>query len=249
LTEWVALVSVAVNPAEGTPQVEVSPDAFAWLKEDYGPGAWEWAVCDDYRAGAVSGSEYALSNIEGSGAPPPVRVVITRIRAHPAQSSPRDVFIAACCAVWKALGVEGARMPQLSDHRPEAAAPPVVVSPVYSGGATHVTVVPQVGGGPAPARRSGFLGFLGVVFIVLGFVLIAPATYAFYGPNVAPVLGLVLLLYALVAGADRCGCASFLLGLTILAVFFLVAMGGAIPKMLPPTTKPHETLNHAAPPR
>jgi hypothetical protein len=112
-----AEVSVQVSSAEGASFVEVRASAFEWLKEAYGPDAWEWAICDDWRTSAVSGCEDALNNVKGQGTNSPVRVVVTRIHAHPAHSCPQDVRLAACGAVWKALGVDGAQLPDWDSGR------------------------------------------------------------------------------------------------------------------------------------
>jgi hypothetical protein len=108
-----AEVSVIINEAAAT-RIEVAPDAFAWLKEDYGPNAWEWPVCSEYCAGAVSGCQYALANLPGDSSSPSVQIVIARIHARPVDTSPRDVAHAACCAVWKASNVEGGVPPDLT---------------------------------------------------------------------------------------------------------------------------------------
>ncbi len=99
-------VAVRAEPA----RVRIADDAFAWLKDDYGPDAWEWSVCDDYRRGARDGVAFALEHceprIEGA-------VVVTEIRAHPAHSSSESVACAAAYATWKALGVAPTRYPTL----------------------------------------------------------------------------------------------------------------------------------------
>jgi hypothetical protein len=43
--------------------IEISPQAFAWLKDVYGSDAWEWAQCDEFRAAAKRGAEFAIANI------------------------------------------------------------------------------------------------------------------------------------------------------------------------------------------
>jgi hypothetical protein len=97
----------------GPPSVTISPAAFAWLKDVYGPGAWEWVVCEAYRAAAVSGVEFALRHIAGREGVPETRVVIERIHASPADTAPADVAYAAAFAAWEALGVQGSSEPEL----------------------------------------------------------------------------------------------------------------------------------------
>ncbi len=63
----------------GGHSVAVSPGAFAWLKDAYGPHAREGPVCDAYRAAAMSGVELALRHIAGHPGIPEARVVIDRI--------------------------------------------------------------------------------------------------------------------------------------------------------------------------
>jgi len=99
--------------------LSVSPAAFAWLKDVYGPDAWEWPVCEAYRAAAESGAGYALRHIAGRDGIPETRVVIDRIRAVVAETSPDDVAYAAVFAVWQALGVEGGQLPALPGRHAE----------------------------------------------------------------------------------------------------------------------------------
>jgi len=106
------VVTVRIDAAPET-NIEVAPGAFAWLKEEYGPDAWEWSICDDYRAGALSGCRHALANIETIATCSACHVVISRIHAHPAHSSAKDVAFAACQATWQALGVKGLVDPEL----------------------------------------------------------------------------------------------------------------------------------------
>jgi hypothetical protein len=96
----------------GGHSVQVSPAAFGWLKDEYGPNAWEWEVCEAYRAAAVSGAVFALRHIAGRDGMADATVVVDRIHAHPDHSPPDDVAYAAVFAVWKALGVEGGVLPE-----------------------------------------------------------------------------------------------------------------------------------------
>ncbi len=107
-----AEVRVAVEAAT-VARIEVADDAFAWLKDDYGPATWEWSVWNEYRAGAVSGCQHAVSNLERAEACPPFHIMITRIHGHPAHTSAGDVAFAASQATWKALGVKGRNSPEL----------------------------------------------------------------------------------------------------------------------------------------
>ena len=107
-----AEVSVSAEFGGGR-SVQVSPDAFAWLEEVYGPGSGEWPVCEAYRAAALSGALYALGQIPGYEWLPEARVTVERIHASAADTSPDDVEHAAAFAVWEALGVGGLEVPEL----------------------------------------------------------------------------------------------------------------------------------------
>ena len=95
-----------LEKGSGTASVAVSDQAFAWLKTEYGPDAWEWPVCDDYRSGAIAGVQIALTSsephIEAS-------IVIEEIRAHPAHSDREVISYVSAMATWRALGVRPAR--------------------------------------------------------------------------------------------------------------------------------------------
>lgn len=99
-----AEVSVDASPSQTT-NVVVSPDVFVWLKDEYGPDAFEWPACDDYRAGAVFGVEYALAHLERAASR--TTITVLRIRVSAADSTREDVVLAACHATWKALGDAG----------------------------------------------------------------------------------------------------------------------------------------------
>lgn len=86
--------------------VEVAPTAFDWLKEDYGPGAWEWSVCDEFRASAVWAAGFALEHL--ATARSGMRARVELIRAAPADTTPDCIAFAACHAVWNALQDLGA---------------------------------------------------------------------------------------------------------------------------------------------
>ena len=102
-------VSAAVVE-QGMRSVVVSDHVFAWLKDVYGPDAWEWAVCDEYRKAAIEGAHVALDH-----ASPAVEaaVVIERIRAAPADSSAETIAYAAAQATWRALDVRPTKALQI----------------------------------------------------------------------------------------------------------------------------------------
>lgn len=94
-----------------SPTVQVAEDAFAWLKDDYGPDAWEWAIGDEYRQGAIQGVQYALANSGKGMAFQELGVLITTIKSHPAHGTGSSVAFAACMATWKLLEVDGTSHP------------------------------------------------------------------------------------------------------------------------------------------
>ena len=108
-----AVVSVEVRDSTDGPVAEVSPNAFAWLKDVYGPDAWEWPVCDDYRTSALRGVRFALANTVQPVDAGTVAVVVTDIHARPADSCPDSVAFAACHATWQALAVTGRNEPRI----------------------------------------------------------------------------------------------------------------------------------------
>jgi hypothetical protein len=93
--------------------MQIMPTAFAWLKDDYGPDAWEWAVCDEYRRHALFGVAYALQHAEVPFDIAHVTISVATIQAHPAQSSGEDVAYAAAFAFWQACEVEPSIRPRL----------------------------------------------------------------------------------------------------------------------------------------
>lgn len=105
---WVRVVD------DDTTEVTVDPGAFAWLKDVYGPDAWQWSISADYCEGARQGCRYALEHLDISPATP-LHVHVLGIHAHPAHSTQGSVRMAACLAVWRALD-DGARdCPELLD--------------------------------------------------------------------------------------------------------------------------------------
>lgn len=108
---YYADVTVSTTLTESS-DATLATDVFAWLKEDYGPDAWEWRCCDEYRAGALFGVRFALSHTvqPTSG----ILANVVQIRAHPAHSDGDCVAFAACHATWQALGDPGVNHPRLS---------------------------------------------------------------------------------------------------------------------------------------
>jgi hypothetical protein len=100
----------------GAAGLRTSDSVFAWLKEVYGPDAWEWRDCDEMRDGAIAGAAYAIANRVRSD--DLVHVEVTQIHAMPADTTRSDVAFAACMAVWKALQDPGATVPTLDQHWP-----------------------------------------------------------------------------------------------------------------------------------
>jgi hypothetical protein len=102
-----AEVSVSAEMQAANGSISVSATAFAWLKDAYGPDAFEWAICDAYQTAAVDGAKYALNHISGKKSGLNAAVLIDRIHAHPAHTCPDDVSFASCMAVWNALAIKG----------------------------------------------------------------------------------------------------------------------------------------------
>ena len=92
--------------------IRVAADAFAWLKEDYGPKAWEWPVCDGYRRAAIKGVEYALAHTSSAIETANLDITIGRIHASPADTSDLSVALAACNATWEALRLTPSVLPR-----------------------------------------------------------------------------------------------------------------------------------------
>ncbi len=111
-----AVVTVGVQATAGESSVEFSGSEFAWLKDAYGPDAWEWSSCADYRRGAVRGVQYALRHSPGA-AHANVRVIVLAIHAHPAHSTEDSVAYAACFATSEALRVEVIDPPTVAEGK------------------------------------------------------------------------------------------------------------------------------------
>ena len=96
--------------------ITIADSAFAWLKDVYGPDAWEWRDCDDMRDSARAGAAHALENLVRPA--PLVGVVVTEIHASSIDTSCADVAFATCFAVWEALGDHGRMQPTLHQEWP-----------------------------------------------------------------------------------------------------------------------------------
>jgi hypothetical protein len=92
-----AMVRVSVEPLTSR-HAEVSPNAFSWLRDAYGPGAATGPAHDDYKREATTGAMYALEEAGVGGA-----VTILDIRYANADTLPGDVKYATAYAVWSAL--------------------------------------------------------------------------------------------------------------------------------------------------
>ncbi|MEU4782870.1 hypothetical protein [Micromonospora sp. NPDC023633] len=95
-------VAVAAEPADRD-EVAVSPDAFTWLWDVYGPRAViDRPINDRLVAEAVEGVWYALARL---GRPGGYMVTVTKIVDMPVDTADGDVKFAAAQAVCLALGV------------------------------------------------------------------------------------------------------------------------------------------------
>lgn len=106
-------VTVLVSEIGQGPEIEFSGSEFAWLKDVYGPDAFEWACCHEFRRGAVAGASYAVEHLSDSLDGNRLRVVIEKIHAAPADTNERCVAYATCFAIWNALGLEGTQKPEI----------------------------------------------------------------------------------------------------------------------------------------
>jgi len=109
---------VKVTVSEGEQAVVVEDNVFAWVKEAYGPNAFEHRDDDDFRGGAKVGAEYALRNRTKPG--PMQHVRVSEIHFTNVDTARAGVAFAACFAVWNALGDPGANPPTLDQQWPEA---------------------------------------------------------------------------------------------------------------------------------
>lgn len=106
-----AEIQVTVSPADYL-LIDIAPSCFAWLKDVYGPDAWEWPVCDDYREAARRGIHYALTNRHSMQ---PLSVTVTHIYARLVDTSCDDIAYAACMACWNAIGEYHSAHPQVGE--------------------------------------------------------------------------------------------------------------------------------------
>lgn len=86
--------------------VTISADAFAWLKESYGPSARQPPDSHPLRSAAVHGARFALEHLASPRATHAVS--ITLIRFTHVDTTPECAAFASCRAVWDALGDPGA---------------------------------------------------------------------------------------------------------------------------------------------
>jgi len=103
-TSFYAEVFVTVTPHPEL-AVGVSETAFAWLKDVYGPDAWEWSICDAYRSAARLAAKFAITHLAQTNGP--FHVSVDVIRARPADTMPDSVALAVCKAIWAALDDPG----------------------------------------------------------------------------------------------------------------------------------------------
>lgn len=106
-------VTVVVQPNSDDRSIVFSGSEFAWLKDVYGPDAWEWAICDEFREGAVFGVRWAIEHVRDDGEGKLTRTVIERIHAMPADTNRDTVAYAACHATWAALDLCGSIQPSI----------------------------------------------------------------------------------------------------------------------------------------
>jgi hypothetical protein len=114
LSHFAEVTVRAATSVSGGFELRISPLAFDWLREVYGPQASEWAVCDEFRGRAVRGVAYALQHTRT-----PVNwqltIEVVRIRARPPDTTADDVALATCFATWQACGLEPSMTPRLED--------------------------------------------------------------------------------------------------------------------------------------
>jgi hypothetical protein len=94
-----AEVEVRVLSTEGPSVVTLADSVFAWLKDAYGPHAWEWSVCESYRRAAMEGVELALQSAAHEAS-----ICIACIHAIPADTNFECVVFAAAHATFQAIG-------------------------------------------------------------------------------------------------------------------------------------------------
>jgi hypothetical protein len=107
-----AFVSVVLGETNNGPKVELSGDELAWLKDTYGPDAFEWDCCAEFREGALRGARYAIDHAAGVERLDKVLMRVSMIHARLADTTGDDVAYATCYATWDALGVVGENHPE-----------------------------------------------------------------------------------------------------------------------------------------
>lgn len=104
-----AKVRVRISP--GAPQqVQVAPDACAWIAGLHGEGRTT-AVPGDLRAGAEAGAMFALSEAGVTGL-----VTVTEIKYTNIDTSADDVRFATAWAVWQAIGHQPRQAPYIDSE-------------------------------------------------------------------------------------------------------------------------------------
>jgi hypothetical protein len=109
-----AIVSVNVGETKDGPKVEFRGDELAWLKDTYGPEAFGWDCCAEFREGALRGAKYALANSAGVDSLDKVLLRIIMIHGGLAHTRADDVAYATSYATWDALGVVGENHPDFA---------------------------------------------------------------------------------------------------------------------------------------
>jgi hypothetical protein len=104
-------VTLSCTATSDGPLVRLGGNEFAWLKDVYGPAAWEWPICDELRQGALDGVRWALDHCSPAVDPRAVAVTIETIRATVVDSTRDSIFYASCHALWSSLRVQGAPEP------------------------------------------------------------------------------------------------------------------------------------------
>ena len=110
-----AEVTISIDRIEGDGTTEFSGNEFSWLKDEYGPNAWEWSVCGEFRNGAISGVQWAREHSNSQVGFPKADITIERIGARPTDTNRESCAYVACLATWAALGIEGSARPFIQE--------------------------------------------------------------------------------------------------------------------------------------
>jgi hypothetical protein len=110
-----AEVTVCVNTIEGAGKTDFSGNEFSWLRDVYGPDAWEWSICGELRDGVVFGVEWARNHTANQAVTVKADITIEHIGASPSDTNGDSCAYAACLATWAALGIEGSHHPLFKD--------------------------------------------------------------------------------------------------------------------------------------